>query len=115
MTKKYEGSIDLAVFESTGEYAYQTVYTRLEGEHSGYAQVSEWTIVNFRRLDDQTVAKAKVAVIDAQIAKKTADLMNELKQLNDDKQRLLALSLDTPTNFSMNIDPVPFTAEPTAL
>ena len=61
-------------------------------EESDYVCVSEPLEVTFTPLDDEVVLKARVDCIDNQIEKTRAELTRKVTDLQDQKQRLLAIT-----------------------
>lgn len=95
---KYENPVKLAIFESTGKYSYQVIYTPDEAEHSGYARVSEWVEVSFPPRDAEEALQEKITCLDKEMEAIRKEALEKLNKLQERRQELLAIPFDSQSN-----------------
>ena len=99
MTKLYEGTLKIAVFESEGKYPYRSILTEGEAAHlSHMTRVSEWheVIFNFRAADE--LIPERVKAVDAKINEITESALREVANLQEFKKDLLAIGFKAVEN-----------------
>jgi len=92
MSEKYEGLVELAIFESTGAYPYRLIYTPEEAKVSGFARVSAWVEVEFPSRASEEIIPEKVNAIEKEIAETWKDAKEKVDRLTSRKAELLAIT-----------------------
>ena len=91
--------IKLAVFESSGRFPYQSLYSEQESTSTDMARISEWLTVEFQpRNEKEEIVREKVAKIDREVESIKKDAMERVDKLVQRRQELLSLAYDQPVN-----------------
>ena len=92
--KEEELTLKVALYVSKhGSVSADDVQDWIE-EHPDYIRCSEPLTITFKPLPDEIVLAARVAMLDAQITEVRAKLTMKVNDLEDQKQRLLAITHD---------------------
>jgi len=91
----------IALFRATGKYHFELVFTMPDGDtetpREGCIRVSEWMEPQFVMLAREDIVGTELAALDKERAEITADFARRLKDIDDRKATLLAITAQAET------------------